>query len=243
MKKPEMIIFDYGQTLLYEPGFDALKGEEALFKYIKTNKNNLTPVDINSFEQEAFAQLMAVRKIGYEIHEWQFLKYVYEYLNIELTISIEEAEKILWYNMSPGALMPGIEYMLDDINARGIRSGVISNIGWSGSALKHRIDRLLPNNQFEFIMASSDYVFRKPDRRLFELALRKAGITADSVWYCGDNVKADVEGAAGAGIYPVWYEEMTVENPWRGENTEPPRCEHLHIHHWNELNELLESLK
>ncbi len=23
MKKPEMIIFDYGHTLLYEPGFDA----------------------------------------------------------------------------------------------------------------------------------------------------------------------------------------------------------------------------
>ena len=27
MKKPEMILFDHGQTLAYEPGFDLSRGE------------------------------------------------------------------------------------------------------------------------------------------------------------------------------------------------------------------------
>ena len=31
VKRPKMIIFDYGHTLLYEPGFDG-PGEEEVFK-------------------------------------------------------------------------------------------------------------------------------------------------------------------------------------------------------------------
>jgi len=36
MKKPKMALFDYGYTLLCEPGFDFLHGEEALFMYVKS---------------------------------------------------------------------------------------------------------------------------------------------------------------------------------------------------------------
>ena len=43
MKKPKMIIFDYGDTLLCEPSIDFLRGTEVLFEYVKSNRNNLTP--------------------------------------------------------------------------------------------------------------------------------------------------------------------------------------------------------
>ena len=39
MNKPKMIIFDYGNTLLYEPDFDFQRGEDALFKHVISNKN------------------------------------------------------------------------------------------------------------------------------------------------------------------------------------------------------------
>jgi hypothetical protein len=39
MNRPKMILFDCEHTLLYEPGFDFLRGEEALFEYVKNNKN------------------------------------------------------------------------------------------------------------------------------------------------------------------------------------------------------------
>ncbi|GHU94980.1 hypothetical protein FACS1894208_06990 [Clostridia bacterium] len=45
--------------------------------------------------------------------------------------------------------MANIEELLTYLHNIGIRSGVISNIGWSGGALKHRIDRLLPNRHIE----------------------------------------------------------------------------------------------
>lgn len=34
MKYPKMILFDYGHTLLYEPGWDSVRGNEELLKYV-----------------------------------------------------------------------------------------------------------------------------------------------------------------------------------------------------------------
>jgi len=243
-KRPEMIIFDYGHTLLGEPGFDTLRGEEALFEYIKSNKKNLTFKQVNDFSRELLKKISIVRGMGIELHEWQFQRLLHEYLEIELSVSFAEAENIFWDNTCPGAVMPDADKMISYINANGIRSGVISNIGFSGQALAMRINRLLPQNRFEFIIASSEYMIRKPDPMLFELALKKAGISAGDVWFCGDNIKADVEGSAAVGIFPVWYEDETMENLWRGqEKGVTPHCEHLHIHDWNELIEVLERLK
>jgi len=243
MKKPKMILFDYGHTLLYEPGYDFLRAEEALFKFIKSNKKDLTPMQVRDFSHKLFMEIAIVREMGFELHQWQFQRFLYEYLGIEHSVSPTEVEKILWNNVSAGALMPNADKIIHYINDHGIRSGVISNIGWSGSALTARINRLLPHNRFEFVIASSEYMFRKPSPMLFELALKKAGLDATDVWFCGDNIRADVEGSAAVGIFPVWYENRVIENPWIGQNEgKTPACEHLHIHDWCELILVLEDL-
>ena len=242
LKKPKMILFDYGNTLLCEPNFSFLRGEEALFRHISKNRNELTPKQLNDFGQKLFEQIGVVREIGMELHERQFQRFLYEYLDIELSISFSEAEKILWDNASAGALMPNVDTMLDYINANGIRSGVISNIGWSGMALTERINRMLPRNKFEFIIASSEYMFRKPSPMLFQLALKKAELDANDVWFCGDNIKADVEGSSAAGMFPVWYEDEMTDNPWHEKNQGITTCcECLHIHNWHELIAVLKS--
>lgn len=241
MVYPEMIIFDYGHTLLYEPDFDTLRGEEALMKYVKSSKNNYTAEEINDFSQKLYKEIKEVRDIGYELHEWQFQKFIYEYLGIELSISLPEAERIFWDSTSPGDIMPNADKMIDYINSRNIRSAVISNISFSGAVLADRINRLLPNNKFEFIITSGDYMFRKPNHYIFELALNKAGIDASKVWFCGDNPQADIEGSARVGMFPVWYENLSIENKWC-KNMKVPDCEHLHIHDWNQFIEILESM-
>lgn len=241
---PKMILFDYGHTLLYEPDFDALRGERALFQYVVRNKNNLSPEEVNTFSGKLFDEIGRARAVGIEIHERQFQRMLYEYLEIELSISYEEAEMIFWNHTSTGAVMPNAGKMIDFINSKRIRSGVISNIGFSENALRNRFDRLLPNHRFEFIIASSEYSLRKPSHFLFNLALRKAGLSPDEVWFCGDNVKADVEGSAAVGIFPVWYEDLVCENPWREQNVGiTPGCDYIHINDWFELIEILEGIK
>ncbi len=243
MNKPRMVIFDYGHTLLFEPEDNFLRGEKEIYKHIIRNPKHLTIDEINKFGTELFQKYDVVRKQGFEIHEYQALKMKYEYLGIELDISYAEAEEILWNHVSWGACMPFVEEMLASLKEHGIRSGVISNIGWSGNALTERINRLLPKNQFEFIIASSEYGIRKPNPMIFELAIQKANLQPSDVWYCGDNVKADVYGARSVGIFPVFYEEETVENPWQGQNDGLQiDFEHLHIHSWVEMINILNGL-
>jgi putative hydrolase of the HAD superfamily len=238
---PKMILFDYGHTLLYEPDFDTLRGIRALFPYITENPDRLTPERVNDAHEAIFAELAPVREAGVEPHEWPMLRFSLGYLGLSLSVPLGEAERIFWDAASFGAVMPGAAEMLDTLAALGIRSGVVSNIGFSGGALEARIGRLLPRHRFEFILASSEYVFRKPDRRLFALALRKAGLRAGEAWFCGDNVRADVEGAAGAGIFPVWYDERRVENLWAHPEDGVPDCPHLRVRSWAEFTGMLEG--
>jgi putative hydrolase of the HAD superfamily len=244
MNLPKMILFDCMDTLLCDPDYDFLRGTEALMPYITKNPQGLSAKEIRAISDELFTDYcLSAKAVGLEMHNLCYMRLLYELHGIEFSISLEEVERIFWYNHSVGAVMPYAEEMLRYIGERGIRSGVVSNMGFSGNALQARINRLLPENEFEFVIASSEYMVRKPNPLIFELALRKANLSASDVWFCGDSLTADVEGATAVGMYPVWYEGLIVENPWREVNSKEPNCEHLHIHDWRELVTILEDLK
>lgn len=244
MTKPEMIIFDYGHTILHEPNHSVENGNKAIFKYIKDNPGNVGFEIFNKTCIEMFAKIKAARGT-LEIHEHHFLRLLYDYLNITLSVSIAEAERIIWNGISEGAVMPYASEMLDYLNENGIRTAVISNNCFSGAALAERINRLLPNNNFEFVLVSSEYVFNKPHPLMFEIALKKAGLPADKVWFCGDSIYCDINGAHGVGMFPVLYEGSTAEeNPSVRDNIDMEiTFDHLHIHNWSELVKALEQFK
>ncbi len=244
MTKPEMIIFDYGHTILYEPNHSAENGNKAIYKYIKDNPDNISFETFNKTCLEMFEKIKTNRGT-LEIHEYHFLRLLYDYLNITLSVSMAEAERIIWNGISEGAVMPYVSEMLDYLNENGIRTAVISNLNWSGIALAERINRLLPNNKFEFVLASSEYLFKKPHPLMFEIALNKAGLLSDKVWFCGDSIYCDINGAHGVGMFPVLYEGSTAEeNPSVRDNRDMKiTFDHLHIHHWSELITVLEQIK
>lgn len=245
MKKPQMILFDYGHTLLYEQEFSFLRGEQAVFEYITENPHNITPEQSNDFANKLFADFDRARQLGFEIHEWQALRTQYERLGLKFSLPMAELETVMWDAVSVGERMPNVEYMLAYLKSQGIRTGVISNIGWSGLALERRINRLLPENEFEFIIASSEYAVRKPNPLLFEIALERAWLDASEVWYCGDNIKADVLGSHGVGIFPGLYACDSVEKSvWTANQDANPKFdfEFLHIHDWSEMVDILKTL-
>ncbi len=244
MNYPKMIIFDYGHTLLYEPDWNTDRGNEALLKYAVKNPNNCTVEDITKGAELIFGEHVAkVRKQGYDISGQIANRTLYDYLGIGFSLSPVEMETVFWDNASSGAIMPGADKMLDYLNENGIRTAVISNLLWSGDALAKRLNRLIPNNKFEFVMTSSDYFICKPNHILFDIALLKAGLSAKDVWYCGDNPQNDVEGAAQVGIYPIWYDNSIDKDYIDRANEKQPKCDHLYIHEWYEMIEVLENLK
>ena len=242
MEKPEMIIFDYGRTLIYQPNYNISNGNKAIYPYIDRNPHNISFEEYNRSNIELFEKIKAERGKYLEIHEHNFLRLFLEYMDISLSVSLEEAEIIIMNGISQGAVMPYADIMLDYLNAKGIRTGVISNNCFSGAALKEQFDRLLPGNRFEFVLVSSDYIFRKPHSMMYEIALQKSGLTADKVWYCGDSMENDIYGANGVGMFPVLYEGRTEDETHFLSNQshrDTPDFEYLLIHDWRELMEIL----
>ncbi|MGM9627435.1 MAG: HAD family hydrolase [Faecousia sp.] len=245
MKKPEMILFDYGRTLLYEPDWDAERGDQALFQYITCNPNHCTAEDFRRESEAVFGELDRITEVlHYDVPCATGTRLILEHLGIQLSLTPLEQEIVFWSAATPGAVVPYADTLLDYLNAAGIRTGVISNNGWSGEALKERMDRLLPNNRFEFVLSSCDYLVRKPDRRLFEVGLQKAQLPGSKVWYCGDSIRADVYGAKNAGMFPVFFDgKIEIGNSFDHRNDGLTiDFAHLHIHDWRELIGVLEAL-
>ena len=242
MEKPEMIIFDYGRTLIYQPNYNTTNGNKAIYPYIDKNPRNISFEEYDRSNIELFEKIKTERGKYLEIHEHNFLRLFLEYMDISLSVSLEEAEIIIMNGISQGAVMPYADIMLDYLNAKGIRTGVISNNCFSGAALKERFDRLLPGNRFEFVLVSSDYVFRKPHSMMYEIALQKSGLTADKVWYCGDSMENDIYGANGVGMFPVLYEGRTEDETHflsDQSHRDTPDFEYLLIHDWREMMDIL----
>lgn len=238
MKTPEMILFDYGHTLCCEYDTDFLRGEQAVFEHVTDNPRGVTPEEAHALGTRLFADAEAVRRLGYEVHEWPLLRLKYESLGLRFDVPLEELEVILADAADPDRLMPGVEDMLSDLKRRGIRTGVISNLGWSGTMLASRLRAMLPGHDFEFILASSEYALRKPNPLLFKVALERAALPPSAVWYIGDSIAADVAGARNAGLFPVLYKDDTVPNPWARKDA-GLTADCLTITHWRELTDLL----
>ena len=241
MKLPKMILFDYGQTLVNERKFDGVKGTEAVLKHAIKNKYNKTAREVQA-EADAINQELGrfdpLKKhlFQIEVPNHMFTSYLYESLGIELSLSHQETDKIFWDAAAPGVPTEGIEDFLKFLNEQGIRTGVISNIAYSGEAVAERISSLLPEHEFEFILATSEYMYRKPHKRIFQLALEKAGLPAEDVWYIGDQYECDVVGSGNAGIMPVWY-IGAIDLPYSDKE------DVLTIKNWKELHNIILQLK
>ena len=210
MKIPKMVLFDYGQTLIAEQKFDGVKGTEAVLQYATRNKYHLTAEQVQVKANEINQELGRFNPgkghlLQMEIPNIMFTPYLYESQGIEIALSNSEIDTVFWNAAAPGTPTEGIEGFLEYLKNKGIRTGVISNIAYAPSVVAERINRLIPENTFEFIITSSNYIFRKPNRRIFDLALEKAELQPEEVWYIGDQYECDVKGSMNAGLLPVWY--------------------------------------
>lgn len=79
-------------------------------------------------------------------------------------------------------------------------------------------------------------MFRKPNRRIFDIALEKAELQAEDVWYIGDQYECDIVGSRNAGMFPIWYVGAS-------DKPDNERNDVLTINHWKELMDLLRRLE
>lgn len=94
-------------------------------------------------------------------------------------------------------LFPDALPTLRALRSQKFKLGIVSN--WD-SRLLILSDRIGLTQEVEFVLASAVEGVAKPDRKLFQKALKTARVSADEAIHVGDSLKEDYEGAQGAGL-------------------------------------------
>ncbi|MGW1076403.1 HAD family hydrolase [Streptomyces sp. NPDC002537] len=112
-------------------------------------------------------------------------------------------------HMEPEAWHPYADAadVLDGLRRRGVRTAVVSNIGWDLRPVfrAHGLDAGV-----DAYVLSYEHGVQKPDPRLFRVACRSLGLPPERVLMVGDDARAD-GGAAGAGCAVHLVEHLPVE--------------------------------
>jgi putative hydrolase of the HAD superfamily len=103
-----------------------------------------------------------------------------------------------------------VEPVLRELKSRGLRIGIISN--WD-TRLKRISDDLGLTALVDFLVISAEAGMRKPDPRIFHLALEKAGVRPEDAMHVGDLPEEDAEGARRAGVRPILIDRRKRVTP------------------------------
>jgi len=242
LRRPKLILFDYGETLAHEDDFRPERGYAAMLNAAASNPNSICAGDLLADHRAAFSELRsAAIRLDMEIPNRRCLNWLLEKHRLQFAQPVEEIEELFWNAAAPCAPTPDMPQLLSCIRSMGIMTGVVSNMSFSGELLRRRLEAIFPEHSFACVVSSADYIFRKPNPRLFEVALQKCGCAARDAWFIGDNLRADICGASSAGLLPVHYTRDLgcAYRKIEAVASKPPCIE---ADSWTELHTLLETL-
>lgn len=135
---------------------------------------------------------------------WLYFNYVLEGVGIAPSratdgalneLQVYHTENNLWESVADGA-----PEALEAIRAHGLTTIIVSNANGRLHAL---LDRLDLTRHFDVIVDSSVEQVEKPDPRLFQIAMQRAGAVPARTLHVGDLYHVDVAGARAAGMHPL----------------------------------------
>ncbi|CAG4941858.1 unnamed protein product [Colias eurytheme] len=123
-----------------------------------------------------------------------------------------------------------LKYLIEN----GVTMGVISNFD---PRLHEILSKMSLHSYFKFVLTSYEVGYSKPDRRIFDLALKLSSepVLPNECLHIGDDFKKDYEGAKGAG----WHGILVTDNKSSLGQLNPKH----HCHNLTELNERFQSEK
>jgi putative hydrolase of the HAD superfamily len=100
-------------------------------------------------------------------------------------------------------IFPDVLPSLQHLREQGVRIGVLSN---APSDMPKLLDRLGISPFLDYTVVSATEGYKKPDRRVFEIAVRRAGVEPNEVLHVGDMYVEDIVGGRAAGLHTMLME-------------------------------------
>lgn len=122
----------------------------------------------------------------------------YPELGLDAAAVWRDHSRRLWTFYEP---RPEVTSLVDRL-ARDFRLTVVTN----GSAQNQRrkLERIGLADNFDHVVVSGEAGFEKPDRRIFELALKMIQVCPVDALFVGDDPMRDILGASQAGLLTCW---------------------------------------
>ncbi|MCZ6598189.1 MAG: HAD-IA family hydrolase [Planctomycetota bacterium] len=210
------VFLDVGNTLICEqPSRFAIYAEAAQRRGVM-----LTPDEMRLLMVRAHAELPQEHEGDYRYSDGWFRIYLRRIFHEHLSLPEKELEAIateLFGRFEDPATFqpfPGAHELLDDLRARGLALGVISN--WS-ARLPKLLRRLDFDRRLDVVMCSAIERMEKPEPEIFAAALERVGCRPDEALHAGDDLVKDARGAAAAGLEAILVDHFGALHPERGE--------------------------
>ena len=211
MRRFDCLLFDLGDTLIY---FSGENWERMLAESNRQLGRRLVEAGLQ-LDEEAFVAAFSHRmRQYYAEREREFIEHTTAYILRSLLAEwgypdppdnlVRQAVQAMYtssqrYWQVENDTLPTLE----TLRRQGYRLGIISN-----SADDHNTQSLIDaagiREYFDFILSSSTAGIRKPNPRIFQMALEKMQVRPERTAMIGDVLGADVLGARNAGIFSIW---------------------------------------
>ncbi|MGN1419263.1 MAG: HAD family hydrolase [Acutalibacteraceae bacterium] len=191
--KVKGVFFDFDDTLQSRKGAYRLYCEDFLSKYFPNISEEERLQKLDEMEEHVdggykdrevyFPEMIA-------LWNWQNhppMQELYDSFNIDFGKHV--------------VMLPGAIEVLKEIKKRGYILGAITN---GVSSLQNiKLDTAGIRELFDVVVVSGDIGIYKPDRRIFDEAVRRAGIRNEEALFVGDHPINDIEGALGADMQVI----------------------------------------
>ena len=122
-------------------------------------------------------------------------------------LSEAESLELAWRFYKPlskaATVVPGAEETLAALAEKGLKLAVVSNTFVPGSVLDRHLEIASLGDLIGTRIYSSEVGYRKPNLKIFQLALEQSGLQGRDALFVGDSPRADIFGAHRAGMITV----------------------------------------
>ena len=225
MARVKGILFDLGDTILDFGVLDTrglfVRGARLAYRRLQELNQPVPP--FRAFHR---TQLRAVRFHYFlsrvrrrEFNSLNLLRRQCRKMGQEVTP--EQLLELAWLHYWPlsrcATVEGGVHELLAELRDEGLKLAIVSNTFVPGEVLDRHLEMLGLLEFFSERIYSCDVHYRKPDGRIFRMALERAGIEASEAIFVGDSLVADIRGARRAGMTAVLKDPSGAKRKWRAD--------------------------
>lgn len=210
-KKIKAVLFDFGETLV---NFGKVNTAQLFKKATRSTYNFLCRLrqPVGNFYYYRWRTFASLRMhywlsgiTGRDFDSLALLKKIGSEWKLKLNEQQWDRLAWLWYEplSKKARTEPDTLETLTRLRNCGLKLGIVSNTFINASPLDSHLAQLGLLDFFPVRVYSYKFKFRKPDKRIFNVAAERIGRAASEVLFVGDRLDIDIKGARNAGMQTV----------------------------------------